>query len=322
MTKVHAVKKEVILAEDTTTAEDRIRIITARRRAQKERNKKNAKDFQGQEMNYEDSEMFSDTKENVLNQQGFLLKPGKSRFESCWRTEKRFRLHEMDAKKFAKELADLCSHSLLEAATETSQNNGYTPLSDKLSNSNYAEYVFLGLFMTEMLLKMYGLGFRLYFQSAFNIFDCVVITGSLLEIIIALFYPDTSFGISVLRALRLLRIFKLKYLLTFILGLTFNQILILGRFEESSSLAFEFHAKYHLPGLSALPFHPHLRSPWNAALRWRLFGNLKSRKEEERNAKKAESLEVVGSWKLHPLNRITVNAFIDYWLDCLLISAL
>ncbi|VUZ42010.1 unnamed protein product, partial [Hymenolepis diminuta] len=52
------------------------------------------------------------------------------------------------------------------------------------------------------------LGFRLYFQSAFNIFDCVVITGSLLEIIIALFYPDTSFGISVLRALRLLRIFK------------------------------------------------------------------------------------------------------------------
>ncbi|VDL62344.1 unnamed protein product [Hymenolepis diminuta] len=38
----------------------------------------------------------------------------------------------------------------------------------------YAEYVFLGLFMTEMLLKMYGLGFRLYFQSAFNIFDCVV----------------------------------------------------------------------------------------------------------------------------------------------------
>ncbi|VUZ42009.1 unnamed protein product, partial [Hymenolepis diminuta] len=83
--------EEVILAEDTTTAEDRIRIIAARRRAQKERNKKNAKDFQGQEMNYEDSEMFSDTKENVLNQQGFLLKSGKSRFESCWRTEKRFR---------------------------------------------------------------------------------------------------------------------------------------------------------------------------------------------------------------------------------------
>ncbi len=39
---------------------------------------------------------------------------------------------------------------------------------------DYAEYVFLGLFMTEMLLKMYGLGLRLYFQSSFNIFDCVV----------------------------------------------------------------------------------------------------------------------------------------------------
>ncbi|VDL91854.1 unnamed protein product [Schistocephalus solidus] len=73
----------------------------------------------------------------------------------------------------------------------------------------YAEYVFLGLFMTEMLLKMYGLGFRLYFQSSFNIFDCVVIIGSLFEIIWAYIHPDTSFGISVLRALRLLRIFKI-----------------------------------------------------------------------------------------------------------------
>ncbi|KAM7539608.1 hypothetical protein Aperf_G00000039296 [Anoplocephala perfoliata] len=173
--------EEVILAEDTTSAEDRIRIIAARRRAQKERNRKNAKDFQGQDLNFEDSDLYSDTKD-------------------------------------------------------------------------YAEYVFLGLFMTEMLLKMYGLGFRLYFQSAFNIFDCVVITGSLLEIIIALFHPDTSFGISVLRALRLLRIFK-----------------VLGGFEEPGAFVAKFNAKYHLSGLSALPVHPHFRSPWNAALRWRIL---------------------------------------------------
>ena len=36
------------------------------------------------------------------------------------------------------------------------------------------EFVFLGLFMLEMVIKMYGLGVRIYFQSTFNIFDCVV----------------------------------------------------------------------------------------------------------------------------------------------------
>ncbi|XP_016119144.1 voltage-dependent R-type calcium channel subunit alpha-1E-like, partial [Sinocyclocheilus grahami] len=35
----------------------------------------------------------------------------------------------------------------------------------------YAEFLFLGLFLTEMFLKMYGLGPRLYFHSSFNCFD-------------------------------------------------------------------------------------------------------------------------------------------------------
>lgn len=39
---------------------------------------------------------------------------------------------------------------------------------------DYAEFIFLGLFIFEMLFKMYGLGVHLYFQSSFNIFDCVV----------------------------------------------------------------------------------------------------------------------------------------------------
>lgn len=42
------------------------------------------------------------------------------------------------------------------------------------SSLDYAEFVFLGLFLAEMLLKMYGLGFRLYFHSSFNCFDCGV----------------------------------------------------------------------------------------------------------------------------------------------------
>ena len=114
-----------------------------------------------------------------------------------------------------------------------------------------AEYTFLTLFMLEMVIKMYGLGFRLYFQvrltfytfpffilkfefyvhcaialfmklfqalliflllqSSFNIFDCVVIIGSIFEVIYQAIRGQ-SFGISVLRALRLLRIFKVtKY---------------------------------------------------------------------------------------------------------------
>uniref|UniRef100_A0A8C7ZFY1 Voltage-dependent P/Q-type calcium channel subunit alpha-1A n=1 Tax=Oryzias sinensis TaxID=183150 RepID=A0A8C7ZFY1_9TELE len=76
----------------------------------------------------------------------------------------------------------------------------------------YAEFLFLGLFMTEMLIKMYGLGIQPYFHSSFNCFDCVVIVGSIFEVVWATIKPGTSFGISVLRALRLLRIFKVtKY---------------------------------------------------------------------------------------------------------------
>ncbi|XP_050782246.1 voltage-dependent N-type calcium channel subunit alpha-1B isoform X5 [Gopherus flavomarginatus] len=76
----------------------------------------------------------------------------------------------------------------------------------------FAEFVFLGLFLTEMSLKMYGLGPRNYFHSSFNCFDFGVIVGSIFEVIWAAVKPGTSFGISVLRALRLLRIFKVtKY---------------------------------------------------------------------------------------------------------------
>lgn len=40
-----------------------------------------------------------------------------------------------------------------------------------LCSSDLAEFVFLGLFLCEMTLKMYGLGPRNYFHSSFNCFD-------------------------------------------------------------------------------------------------------------------------------------------------------
>lgn len=61
--------------------------------------------------------------------------------------------------------------------------------------------------MAEMFIKMYALGIRIYFDSAFNRFDCVVIMGSIFEVVWS-YLKGGSFGLSVLRALRLLRIFK------------------------------------------------------------------------------------------------------------------
>lgn len=86
--------------------------------------------------------------------------------------------------------------------------------------SDYAEYVFLGLFMSEMFIKMYALGPRIYFESAFNRFDCVVISGSIFEVIWSE-VKGGSFGLSVLRALRLLRIFKVRTLFLFIVYFTY-----------------------------------------------------------------------------------------------------
>ncbi|XP_053725700.1 calcium channel, voltage-dependent, N type, alpha 1B subunit, a isoform X11 [Synchiropus splendidus] len=82
-----------------------------------------------------------------------------------------------------------------------------------LTNALYlAEFVFLGLFLAEMSMKMYGLGPQNYFHSSFNCFDFGVIIGSIFEVVWAAMKPGASFGISVLRALRLLRIFKVtKY---------------------------------------------------------------------------------------------------------------
>ncbi|GFS83443.1 voltage-dependent calcium channel type D subunit alpha-1 [Nephila pilipes] len=72
--------------------------------------------------------------------------------------------------------------------------------------------VFVALFTAEMFLKMYSLGFQGYFVSLFNRFDCFVVISSILEM--ALLYTDIMppLGVSVLRCVRLLRIFKVtKY---------------------------------------------------------------------------------------------------------------
>lgn len=43
-----------------------------------------------------------------------------------------------------------------------------------LPSADFAEFVFLGIFLTEMFVKMYGLGRQAYLNSSFNCFDCIV----------------------------------------------------------------------------------------------------------------------------------------------------
>lgn len=63
-----------------------------------------------------------------------------------------------------------------------------------------------------MFFKLYGLGSHLYFRSSFNKFDMVVIFASIVEIILLKINPEQSYGISILRSLKLLRVFKVtKY---------------------------------------------------------------------------------------------------------------
>ncbi|CAG9828455.1 unnamed protein product, partial [Diabrotica balteata] len=76
----------------------------------------------------------------------------------------------------------------------------------------YTNMFFIALFTIEMLLKMYSLGFQGYFVSLFNRFDCFVVIGSIMEMILTNTHVMPPLGISVLRCVRLLRVFKVtKY---------------------------------------------------------------------------------------------------------------
>ncbi|KAM9319253.1 voltage-dependent L-type calcium channel subunit alpha-1S [Gastrophryne carolinensis] len=72
-----------------------------------------------------------------------------------------------------------------------------------------ANEVLLALFTMEMILKIYALGFQSYFMSIFNRFDCFVVCTGLIEVMLVASDIMSPLGISVLRCIRLLRIFKI-----------------------------------------------------------------------------------------------------------------
>eukprot|EP00794_Sanderia_malayensis_P016877 gene16877-18582_t len=71
-----------------------------------------------------------------------------------------------------------------------------------------SEKSFTALFFLEMLLRIYGLGFRVYMNSAFNRFDFAVVWLSIGDLFLS-YYKDEQLGIRVLRSFRLLRAFKI-----------------------------------------------------------------------------------------------------------------
>ncbi|GLV41113.1 cacophony [Carabus blaptoides fortunei] len=201
--------EEVILAEERTTEEEKMHIIEARRRAAKK--KKLKKLGKSKSTDTEEEEQEDEMGDDGFSRASYLKSRVKNK-GACvgfWRAEKRFRFwirHTVKTQWFYWFVIVLVFFNTLCVAVEHYDQPKY--LTDFLF---YAEFVFLGLFMMEMFIKMYALGPRIYFESSFNRFDCVVISGSIFEVIWSS-VKDGSFGLSVLRALRLLRIFKVtKY---------------------------------------------------------------------------------------------------------------
>ncbi|XP_039270704.2 voltage-dependent L-type calcium channel subunit alpha-1D-like isoform X2 [Styela clava] len=92
----------------------------------------------------------------------------------------------------------------LSLATEHYQQPYWLTVVQDLSNK-----ILLALFTLEMLLKMYSLGMQQYFVSLFNRFDCFVVWGGIIELVLTNSEVMEPLGISVLRCVRLLRIFKM-----------------------------------------------------------------------------------------------------------------
>ncbi|KFQ93885.1 Voltage-dependent L-type calcium channel subunit alpha-1F, partial [Nipponia nippon] len=94
----------------------------------------------------------------------------------------------------------------LNTLTIASEHHGQPPWLTQ--TQAYANKALLSLFAAEMVLKLYALGPARYFASFFNRFDCFVVCGGVLETALVERGAMEPLGISVLRCVRLLRVFK------------------------------------------------------------------------------------------------------------------
>ncbi|XP_055897179.1 voltage-dependent calcium channel type A subunit alpha-1-like isoform X2 [Biomphalaria glabrata] len=198
--------EEVILSEERTTDEEKLKIIEARRQAAARKMKLLKAEENENDNEHNDNDLLASMTPGNSFGKSIKKRPMNGRCSSFWQAEKRLRY---SIRRLIKSQLFYWIVIVLVFLNTVSVASEHYNQPDWHTQFLYiTEYAFLGLFIFEMSIKMYALGVRIYFQSSFNIFDCVVIVGSIVEVIWSEFKKGSSFGISVLRALRLLRIFK------------------------------------------------------------------------------------------------------------------
>ena len=86
----------------------------------------------------------------------------------------------------------------------------YGQIEDSIIIMEYINYGFASIFTIEAILKLLGLGPRKYFDEKWNIFDFVVVVGTIGSILITLFTSITlGAATTFIRAFRISRIFRL-----------------------------------------------------------------------------------------------------------------
>lgn len=62
----------------------------------------------------------------------------------------------------------------------------------------------------ELVIKMLGLGFKGYIRDPYNIYDCIIVVASIVDVLLSNLDKSMSSGvITAMRGFRLLRLFKL-----------------------------------------------------------------------------------------------------------------
>ena len=82
-----------------------------------------------------------------------------------------------------------------------------TKESEKMEKANI---IISFVFVFEMIIKVIAFGMKSYFKDSYNIFDTIIVTSACVDFVFYWFFENQSAGVTTsLRALRLLRIFKL-----------------------------------------------------------------------------------------------------------------
>jgi Ion transport protein len=137
-----------------------------------------------------------------------------------------------------------------------------------MSSVDQVNLVLSFIFIIEMVIKLLGYGLKGYFMDSFNIFDCVIVISTIVDICISFISGGDIGGsaLTALRAFRLLRVFKLAktwkklhYLLTTI-GRTLKDV------ATFSVLLALFMFTYTLMGLELFGYKARFDSSGNVDL--------------------------------------------------------